>query len=541
VIGAAAIVGTGVVVLLLAPLLPPDLLRRTLWAFEPLRTLSLPVRLVLAALLAATLHPRARQSFVRAVGALTASAVRRRITALVAVPALLVSFGVLRQRNFRLGDGALLQLLMEQRAHLEGHLVTYDEPLELAIHSLAYRGLHAILGWDVAASYALLSSVAGLAFVAVMVRLWHDAHRDDGVATVLATLLSLATPSVQLFFGYVENYTLVALASLVYALLALRSLERDLSPVWPSLALGVAISLHVLAGWLGPSLLYVYVRHARRRPTAGRIALLAAMGAVALAPIAATIAAMTAIGVPIRALGETHLAALKFIFLVDPAAPHFVYPAWSAAHWRDIANQVLLTSLAPLLVLGAVAPSLPRARHRADPRLTFLAIAAAFLHAFAITWNAENGAPNDWDLFALAGFFDAMLAARAVGCVLPDLAARVRLALPAVVLGLALAAGFVWANAVRTLELPARHAAAHLRAGVARLEAGRSQQALADLEEAVRLAPEDAELWLRAGLALWNAGDRTRGAVWLGGYLERAPDGELAPEVRRLLAEEASR
>ena len=38
-----------------------------------------------------------------------------------------------------------------------------------------------------------------------------------------------------------------------------------------------------------------------------------------------------------------------------------------------------------------------------DPRLVFLLWAAGFLHVFAAVWNAENGAYNDWDLFALAG------------------------------------------------------------------------------------------------------------------------------------------
>jgi hypothetical protein len=265
------------------------------------------------------------------------------------------------------------------------------------------------------------------------------------------------------------------------------------------------------------------------------------MGGAAVAPIVVTIGAMTAIGVPVSALGETHLAALKFIFLVEPDAPHFVYAAWSAAHWRDIVNQVLLTSLAPLLVLAVLVPTTAGASRAEDPRLVFLAIAAAFLHLFAMVWNAENGAANDWDLFALAGFFDAMLAARALGWLRSGADARVRLALPAIVLGLSLAAGFVWSNAVRALDLPAGHAAAHLRAGLARVESGRGARGVADLEEALALAPDSPELWLRAGIGLWNAGERTRAAVWLGRYLEQEPEGALSDEVRRLLEPEAPR
>jgi len=534
-----AIVGLGAAVLLFAPVLPELVLRRDLWAFEPLRELPLALRIGLAAALAATLHPRVRAGFARGVEALAEHTAWQRATVIGAVPLLLGLFGVFRQRNLRLGDGAILALLMEQRVHVEGYLVGYDEPLELYLHSLAYRGLHAAFEWDVTASYALLSSLAGVAFVLAMVVLWRTEPKGTPVGRAVVVLLSLATPSVQLFFGYVENYTLVALAALLYAIAGLRSLERGLSPLWPALALGVAISLHVLAGWLGPSLLYVWWRHAHAHSARGRIGLLAAMGAMALLPIAATIAGLTAVGVPTAALGETHLAALKFIFLVEPDAPYFVYPAFSAAHWRDIANQLLLTSLSPLLVIAALAPAMRShpAPFSGDARLSFLVLGAGFLHLFAISWNAENGAYNDWDLFALAGFFDAMIAARLVQRLLVDDARRVGLALPAVVLGFALTAGFVWANATRTLELPAGHARAHLRLGAAHSEAGRTAQALGEFEEALRIAPDEAEVVYAVGSQWWNAGDRERGESLLRRFVELRPDDPRADELRRLFGE----
>jgi tetratricopeptide (TPR) repeat protein len=528
---ASAIVGLGVAVLLLVPLLPESALLPGLWAVEPLRAMPLAVRSLLAAGVAATLLPSVQQAFVRG-----AEAARARWW-LVAAPASLALFGLLRQRNLRLGDSAMLTQLLEQRVHLEGHLVSYDEPLELYLHSLAYRALHALLEWDVAASYALLSSLAGLGFLVGVVVLWRDADGSSRIGTALAVLLTLATPSLQLFFGYVENYTLVALASLVYAIAALRSLERGLSPLWPAFALGFAISLHVLAGWLGPSLLYVFWRSARGRPAGRRIGLLVSMGAASLAPIAATIGWMTAVGVPLAALGNTHLAALKFIFLVDPGAPHYVYPAWSAAHWRDIANQLVLTSLAPLFLIAVLVRG---ASGRGDPRLHFFALGAGFLHVFAMTWNAENGAYNDWDLFALAGFFDAMLAARLVQRVLPCDARRLALALPAAAVGFALTAGFVWANAARTLEIPPGHARAHLRAGLAHAEAGRDDRARSDFVAALRIDPDDAELQFAAGSRLWNAGEREHATPALRRFLEQQPDDPRAPALRSALGADAT-
>ena len=295
------------------------------------------------------------------------------------------------------------------------------------------------------------------------------------------------------------------------------------------------------AGWLGLSLLYVYWVHARGRALPQRIGLLAAMGAMSFLPIAATIGWLTWVGVPIASLGETHLAALKFIFLVEPEAPYFIYPAWSVAHWRDITNQLLLTSLAPLLVIAGLAAALrsQAALLREDARLHFLALGAGSLHVFAMIWNAENGAAQDWDLFALAGFFDAMLAARLVQRIAGDDDRVVALALPAATLGFALAGAFVWANATRVLEIPSGHAQAHLRAGALHSEAGRATAALRDFDEALRIEPNEPETLYSVGARLWNAGNRERGGALLRRFLALRADDERATELRRLLGEPA--
>ena len=531
-----AIVAIGVAVLLLVPLLPEAWLLRELWAFEHLRDWPLALRLAAAGALVASSLSAVRSAAVRAVNLCAANPQWRAAAWIAGLPLLLVVFASLRQRNLRLGDGALLTQLVERRIHEQGVLVTYDEPLELYLHSLAYRALHAAFEWDVASSYALLSCLAGVAFVSAMVWLWRGGRSP--VAMSAAVVVSLATPSLQLFFGYVENYSLVAVAALVYMIAAVRSVEGRLSVLVPALLLGVAMSFHVLAGWLGPTLLYVYWRQARDLSVRGRVVLLAAVAAAAIGPIAFTIGWMTAVGVPLGALGETHLAALKFIFLVEPDAPYFVYAAWSAAHWRDIANQWLLTSLAPLLAVAAVLPALRAGAVRGDGRLALFGLAAGFLHLFAMTWNAENGAANDWDLFALAGFFDAMFAARLVQMGARDDDELIRVALPTALLGFALTASFVAANAGRTLEIPPGHARAHLRAGLLHSDAGRSQPALRDFAQALRIGPEDAEVIYRVGVRLWNDGERERSTPLLQRFIELLPDDDRSIVLRAALAEE---
>ena len=58
----------------------------------------------------------------------------------------------------------------------------------------------------------------------------------------------------QLFFGNIENYSLLGAFSMLYLLLAHLYLDRKISLVFPAFVLSTTISMHLSAVWLVPSL-----------------------------------------------------------------------------------------------------------------------------------------------------------------------------------------------------------------------------------------------------------------------------------------------
>jgi len=64
---------------------------------------------------------------------------------------------------------------------------------------------------------------------------------------------------------------------------------------------------------------------------------------------------------------------------------------------------------------------------------------------------------------------------------------------------------------------------------------GRPAEALPRFEREMRVAPQHPELFRRAGMTAWRAGDPERARIYLERYLALAPDGPRAAEVRREL------
>ena len=58
----------------------------------------------------------------------------------------------------------------------------------------------------------------------------------------------------QLFFGYVENYTIISLGLIISLFLAWQTLQGKLSPLWPVLALSITNAFHPSTVFLWPGL-----------------------------------------------------------------------------------------------------------------------------------------------------------------------------------------------------------------------------------------------------------------------------------------------
>jgi hypothetical protein len=146
--------------------------------------------------------------------ALPAKQARQRWFALAALLAGLL-FWLARLRHLRWGDSYMLSVALSYPDLDLRVIYNWQAPLTVFLHQRLWQFVAGpLLGWPVERVYAAVSIVCGMIFVYVLLTFVAQLGRTALEATVLAGLV-LTAGAIQLFFGYVENYTIIALGSLV--------------------------------------------------------------------------------------------------------------------------------------------------------------------------------------------------------------------------------------------------------------------------------------------------------------------------------------
>jgi Flp pilus assembly protein TadD len=313
---------------------------------------------------------------------------------------------ILREDHTLLGDAHPLtrNLPRGQRFHP-------DEPLTLLVHQWFYqlaRPLFASQGSPPAevarGTVALSSALCGALFIPVLWGIARDIAgssagidqskgRTPAPVVALLFLVMLAQGYVQLFFGYVENYTFFLLALGCYILAALRHLQGRAPLVLPGAILVLAIALHLAAAMLLPTfavlVLVALARPGRRLLALRDLAILGGLFAVAHFALAVLH--------PGYGLGPKLLGIVATT--TDPESSFgFSRPAPSAF----FNEQILVGPLGLFLFLPALAAALPGVWR--DGRSLFMAsVGAVFVVASLIAGGTNLGDARNWDLLAPAG------------------------------------------------------------------------------------------------------------------------------------------
>lgn len=276
---------------------------------------------------------------------------------------------------------------------MRGHHIMYDEPLELYIHSIAYRYLNRFFNFNVEKSYALLSCIAGVIYLIIILKislsLFNNPH-----SRISLYLICISGGFIQLFFGYVENYTLTYLLLTVYILLSIYTLKGKVSIYLPTLSLSIAFCFHILSGWLIPSLFMIWLLNKERSFIKTFLLII-----LFFTPIGLTFLYCFHLGYDFSFLAQTHFSKLKFIPLIDSSFEYYQYSIFDLRHITDILNEIILTSLPAFLLLPFVIFSKEKINKK-DPYFLFFLIISIFLFIFSTTWNPDLGAYYDWDLFS---------------------------------------------------------------------------------------------------------------------------------------------
>ncbi|MEZ4730886.1 MAG: hypothetical protein R3E79_27505 [Caldilineaceae bacterium] len=338
---------------------------------------------------------------------------------------------------------------------------SWQAPLDVFLHSQLWLYLHEAMGWeDAMPLYRLLSPLAGLFYLMAALGVAREQQAPVWLTFGLVTSLGV----LQLFFGYVENYSFAAAALLLYLWLGLRTLAGR-TPLWiTATVLAITHALHPSTIILAPSLLYCgwqHVRCATNQQMRGnkfgaRYVLFKGLSpelstrlSTALI-IALPMAVVALVVVFLMEAGGHGLAALVssdrpgggdarlFVPLWTTTTRWEHYTMFSWLHLRDFVNEQLL--VAPVVLPGLVVLWFAKGIQKGNRRqamnrdmgevqtvhrpssivhrqLSFIQIAALCYLFFIWVWNADYGGQRDWDLFSLAAIPAALwLAVTLPGC-----------------------------------------------------------------------------------------------------------------------------
>jgi hypothetical protein len=368
---------------------------------------------------------------------------------------------------------------------------SWQAPLDVYMHSRVWHWLSDPLGWeDAAPVYRLLSPLAGGIYLLIVLQLSEDRRLAPNWLTFgLLTSLGL----IQLFFGYIENYSFAAAGILAYLWLGMKTLRGE-RPLWlAATILAITNATHPSTVVYAPSLLFVGMicwrrmtadgrrRTADRKPQTtaslqpfGKLRTALAQGNARntqhatriLLSIALPMFLVAALTVALMEMGGHGMAALLdhdrpgggdgrwLVPLFETTTRWEHYTMFSGLHIRDLLNQQALTApvVLPALLLGWIGTIAARKRLTYDEEGTewaithFLALAAG-AHLLLITiWNPDYGGQRDWDLFSLAAIPTTLLLIWSLPRFLPDARLRRAAVLPLILVQVLHTAAWIYQN-----------------------------------------------------------------------------------------------
>ncbi|RJP17889.1 MAG: tetratricopeptide repeat protein [Candidatus Abyssobacteria bacterium SURF_5] len=414
-------------------------------------------------------------------------------------------FWAFRSGNLFLGDGVTVAKVARTDEAFRyyvggwaGH-ITSHQVLDYWIGRMMHRML-AQTGFESFDTLALRSCIAGGIFVFAVLEIGHVLF--DGLARRIAFSATVFTAGfMQLFFGYVETYSL-ATAFLALFCLATLLYARGKSPILlPVLLLAFSASLHLLMAGSGLALLFAYVYRSRQRGKFCKYEF-AAMAAIPVAVAAVYFLIFHSMGFSFSDIffPETRkdYEGVFFLGLMRKGYILERYTLFSLPHLIDIANEILLVAPFGLLLCLLSLPLWLTAERRKEPEPWILLLTAAVYLAITLTAAPLLGARKDWDVFAPPWIFITMLGAYLLIRFLPDRRVAGRILLIINTVSLLCAIPWIYSNAQIDLD----EYLAHLGKGDFYQREGLDEQALQSYERALEINFSPELAYKTAGLRM---------------------------------------
>lgn len=292
------------------------------------------------------------------------------------LPVILWTF---RSKNLLLGDG----LILIEKVH-SGNIPISIESLTLWPIKLLSKLATLISGSPVLLSFRIFSILAGILY-ATGTFLYSRFLFNDKLSQIFAILAFWTLGVIQLFFGYIEKYSLPVALTPLLMFYAHKYIEEK-KTIYPVIIIYLLIcTLHLVALSLGPALLYLVYVKSERNPFY-KFRHFVTLTSVLLVIIIGTI---------FRDQLNNHI----FAGIYD--STNYPYTLSSLQFWFDAFNQLLLTScFGVLLIILAILFQYRREKVSAANRtfLNFVLIGFCTTLFFSLVIDPKLGALRDWDL-----------------------------------------------------------------------------------------------------------------------------------------------
>jgi len=299
------------------------------------------------------------------------------ITSIVA----LVLFYLFRTKVYTLGDGYLRVYHISQDL-----MYNYTEPLDFYLHAVSFKFLSGIANISAESIYVRYSIICGTIFAAFLCLF--DFENENILDSAWLKLLIFSFGGVQLFFGYVESYSLIYPVSILFVLYGYRFYHTNKGALSLSLLIVVALSSHLMGAILLPAYLYLIIRDFAKRGIRNNLSRIIGPSLLILAVVILAL-------FDYRDWKLTSELRTPFFDRFLPLAGK--YGIFSFPHFIDIANELLLV-LPGLIVL---LPFLAGVKNDKRSKTGLFAILVVSAGLFVLTIDPQLGFARDWDLFAV--------------------------------------------------------------------------------------------------------------------------------------------
>jgi len=300
------------------------------------------------------------------------------------------------------GDTRTLLSLIASKQYTFSDIFSFadKEPLTRLIH----QQIAQVFGLDQKFVFQLMSSICGGIYVIALL-LFVRKIQGAVLWKFLIIIISLTAGVNQLFFGHVEDYTLVYLAIIIFLMLAWFIFEGKKVLAWMLIIFLIGVRLHIEMALMLPAFLYVilFTYHNKypylkkwMQPKRIMISVFAVMVISILFYFFYFKAYRYDVG------DQREILQKIFLPIENWLPPPHKYTLLSLNHLSDVIQQFLFT-VSPAVVL-IICSSIGCYRYLSwkEPRIIFFILAVFFYFAFDFTINPMLTMPRDWDLLSPA-------------------------------------------------------------------------------------------------------------------------------------------